>query len=220
MKEIDLELLKQMQINHLSKFQVRYETKHPWRLHWKYTVMHSYRVEKYVKIILDKEFDSMNEEKKLLIRAAALVHDIGKSEARDNHAIIGGGIISEYINNQKIRFLSKEEEKELIHMISNHSNKTNRDIANNGLNILIDADFLDEIGMMSIIMSTNWIDKSDPNYYSLYQHRLEKIEIGYCNDGMTHLYTKTAKELLEEKMKFIKIANEQLKYEMLGIIEI
>jgi uncharacterized protein len=162
----------------------------------------------------------MDEERKLLIRAAAIVHDIGKSEARDNHAVIGGEIINDFIKNKMIRFLSIDEEEELIFMIRNHSNKTNRDKTNIGLNILIDSDFLDEIGMMSIIMSTNWIDKRDPNYYSLYQHRLEEFEIEYCTNGMHHLYANTSKKLLEEKMNFIKIANEQLKKEMLGIKEI
>lgn len=220
MIETDLELLKEIQIAYLSKYEVRYETKHPWRLHWKYTIQHAYRVERYVNQILDKEFENMLESKKLLIRAAALVHDIGKSQTREDHAIIGGEIIKDYIKNNKLSFLTKDEEEELIYMIANHSNKENRDDSNIGLNVLIDSDFLDEIGMMSLIMSTNWIDKYDPNYYALYQKRLEEMEIEYCRKGMNHLYTHTAKEMLEDKLEFIRIANEQLKKEMLGIREI
>jgi putative nucleotidyltransferase with HDIG domain len=220
MLESDLELLKEIQIEHLSKYEVRYETKHPWRLHWKYTIQHSYRVERYVSQILEKEYKSFNESKKILIRAAALVHDIGKSQTRENHAIIGGEIIKVCIQNEKITFLTKDEEKELIYMISNHSNKEKRKDSNIGLNVLIDSDFLDEIGMMSLIMSTNWIDKNDPNYYALYQKRLDEMEIEYCNNGMKHLYTNMAKEILEEKLKFIRIANEQLIKEMFGIREI
>ena len=220
MVESDLELLKEIQIAHLSKYEVSYETKHPWRLHWKYTIQHSYRVERYVNQILEKEYNKIHESEKILIRAAALVHDIGKSKTRENHAIIGGEIIKACIQNEKITFLTKDEEKELIYMISNHSNKEKRDDLNIGLNVLIDSDFLDEIGMMSLIMSTNWIDKNDPNYYALYQKRLEEMEIEYCNNGMKHLYTNMAKEILEEKLKFIRIANEQLKKEMFGIRDI
>jgi len=220
MIESELELLKEIQIAHLSKYEVRYETKHPWRLHWKYTIQHAYRVERYVNQILDKDFGNMLESKKILIRAAALVHDIGKSQTRENHAVIGGEIIKDCIKNSKITFLTKDEEEELIYMISNHSNKENRDDSNIGLNVLIDSDFLDEIGMMSLIMSTNWIDKNNPNYYTLYQKRLEEMEIEYCKKGMNHLYTSMAKEILEDKLKFIRIANEQLKKEMFGIREI
>jgi len=220
MLTLDLERIKTLQIDHFSNNTIPYKSVHPWRLDWRYTVLHAYRVERYAIEIINSDYLNISDKSKTLIRAACLIHDIGKSKSKENHAHDGGVIIQEWINVGKLPFLSKDEEHDLLYYITHHSNKKQRELASIPLNILIDADYLDEIGMMSLIMRSNWIPKEDPYYFKKYLDAIEEEEIEYCEAGMNHLYSKAAKEILSKKMKFMISAKDQLKEELFDIDQI
>jgi len=84
------------------------------------------------------------------------------------------------------------------------------------LQILQDADILDEIGVMSLFMAANWIDKEDPFFFNYLSKRLEQKEIAFCENGFLLLKTKEAINILKKKKEFILLLNEQLKQEIKG----
>ena len=181
---------------------------------------HEYRVEKYVETIIDSENLELSVDDVLLTRAAAIIHDIGKHETKSNHAEKSAEIIFSLFKNGLCNYFTESQMEKLYEMISKHSNKVDRDISNICLNILKDADLLDEIGMMSIFMAGNWINKEDPFYFNEVQKRIEHYEIEFCEKGNDLLFTRSAKTILGEKKKFIEFASRQLKNELMGISEL
>jgi len=173
MKSNDLIDIRNLQLIYLQDKDARFNTVHPWRKEWKYSVLHAYRVEKYVETIFSRELQEIPEEDKLLTRIAALVQDIGKQESESNHAVKSGEIVEQFIEEGNISYLTQEQQKRLVYMVSKHSEK-----------------------------------------------RIEQKEIEFCHKGFDLVYTITAKELLEEKMRFIETASNQLKNELMGIYEI
>jgi len=212
--------LKQIQKNYLRDRDPIKTSIHPWRKDWKYIVLHEYRVEKYVETIINSEKLELSVDDVLLTRSAAIVHDIGKHENKMNHAEKSAKIILTMFENGLCSYFTENQMKKLYEMISKHSNKEERDNSNICLNILKDADLLDEIGMMSIFMAGNWINKEDPFYFNEVQKRIEQYEIKFCEKGNDLLYTRSAKEILKEKKNFIEFVNHQLKNELMGISEL
>ena len=220
MNENDLQVLKQLQLVYLNNKEANFDTVHPWRKNWKYTILHSYRVEKYVETILEKEKIEISTDDILLTRAAAIIHDIGKLEAKSEHAIESARIVQTFINNGLLENLTHDEHDRLIYMLLKHSEKANREKSNYCLNVLKDADLLDETGMMSIFMAGNWVDRCNPYYFNELHKRIEQKEIEFCYKGIELLFTETAKNLLIQKKEFIKNASDQLKEEIMGINDI
>lgn len=206
---------KKFLINHIRDKTIEYETIHPWRSSWEFIVLHSMRVENYVNEILMGEDHNLSQEEVLTIRLAAILHDIGRIEDKEGHALVGKNIVSEWLNkNSHIvdRINSKEM---LLNLIMKHSNK--HEVENDfSLKVLIDADILDEIGAMSIFMASNWIDRRDPNFFKLLLERVENNEIAFCNKGFELLNTDTAKWILEKKKGFIDQFAQQLRSELCG----
>ena len=88
--------------------------------------------------------------------------------------------------------LEKDDINEILFLIENHSNKDNK-MKNLSLSILQDADILDEIGVMSLFMASNWIDKEDPFFFNHLSKRFEQKEIDFCEKGFSILKTNEAK---------------------------
>lgn len=212
-----LEKTRKLLISHLQNKEAQFKTVHPWRKDWKYTVLHSYRVEKYVEIIFGKESSDIPEDEIEVTRIAAILHDIGKQDSRSNHAEQGAKIIESLIDEGSMDYLSLKQQNKLIYMVLKHSEKENRLEADLCLNVLKDADLLDETGMMSILMCSNWVDRGSPFFFNEMQKRIEEKEIAFCDQGFELLYTKSAKQILSEKKRFIELACKQLKSELMEI---
>jgi HD superfamily phosphodiesterase len=215
MDENILEEGKKFLVNYLKGRKINYEVKHPWRNSWEFIVLHSLRVEGYVKKILAGETKVLTQEEVLTTRLAAILHDIGRIHEREGHALIGRDIVHNWLKENPIIFNQIENPDRLLHLIERHSNKEDGD-SNYCLNLLRDADVLDEIGIMSVFMASSWIDRSNPYFFNLLSDRVEKFEISFCDKGFRLLKTETAKGILEEKRKFLETLDEQLKDELYG----
>ncbi len=84
------------------------------------------------------------------------------------------------------------------------------------MQVLKDADILDEIGIMSVFMASSWIDRSNPYFFNMLSDRIKNFEIGFCDKKIKLLKTETAKSILNVKRNFIVSLDKQLKDELYG----
>jgi uncharacterized protein len=206
---------KKFLVSYLKDKSIDYETIHPWRKSWEFIVLHSLRVEGYVKKILAAEKHALSQDEVLFTRLAAILHDIGRIHKREEHALIGRDIVCDWLRkNQRISEQLKGSDR-LLHLIEKHSNKEEVE-ADYCLKVLKDADILDEIGVLSIFMASSWIDRSNPYFFKLLSDRLDNFEISFCDNEFRVLNTEAAKLILDEKKKFITLLTSQLKDEISG----
>lgn len=195
------------------------KTLFPWRRDWRFVVHHSLRVESYAIKILEGEGMDINERESLLIRTAAVLHDTGRLDGVDDHSDehgrCGAQIVEKWLLENGNMGFSPQEKDRLLHMISVHSEKDTRE-NEIGVMILKDADILDEIGAISIFMSSYRIDNNDSNFLNNLSDRLKSYEIKFCNRQMDRLNTYTAKKILSEKKQFIENFIQQLDLELDG----
>lgn len=215
MNENTLEQGKKFLISYIKDKNIEYETMHPWRNCWEFILLHSLRVEGLVRKILVGEGVALSEEEVLTVRLAAILHDIGRIHTRENHALLGKNIIQNWLKeNEKILKSIKDPDR-LLYLIEKHSDKEEV-TSDYCLKVLRDADILDEIGVMSVFMASNWIDRSNPYFFHSLLDRLDKVEIDYCDSEIKLLNTETAKGILKEKKSFIELVNKKLKDELYG----
>jgi HD superfamily phosphodiesterase len=183
-----------------------FESPYPWRNHWKYLVLHSFRVEANVLKILERETHSLSDEKIQIIRLAAILHDVGKYVDRIGHATTGADIAREWL----LAHIQSEETVERISkMIEVHGKKGKKEL-DYSTAVLKDADKLDEIGAMTILMTGNMIDRRDPFYLNNLCQRINEVEIPKCEAKLEKLRTNGAKEILQERRFFIEHFADQL----------
>jgi uncharacterized protein len=206
---------KKFLVSYLKDKKIDYETVHPWRGNWEFIVLHSLRVESYVKKILASERQALSHDDILTVRLAAILHDIGRIHKREEHALVGRDIVCTWLTENQTLPLRLKETDKLLYLIEKHSNKED-DEKDYCLKVLRDADVLDEIGVMSIFMASSWIDRSNPYFFKLLSDRVDSFETSYCDNQLRRIKTEAAKLILEEKRKFVTLFNNQLKDEIIG----
>lgn len=215
MEEHVLNLGKEFLVSYLKDKNIEYENIHPWRNKWEFVVLHCLRVEGYVVKLLSRENHNLSEEEIILIRLAAILHDVGRVHMREGHAFLGRNIVEQWLKENSYVSQVIGDTKRLLKLIESHSNKEQIE-EDYCLKVLKDADILDEIGAMSIFMASNWIDKGDPYFFQLLYNRLDTFEMNFCEECFKLLNTKAGKEILEEKKNFIAQFNSGLKEELYG----
>ena len=215
MNEGTLEEGKRFLVSYLKGKKIDYETIHPWRNSWEFIVLHSLRVEGYVKKILASEEQVLTQEEALTIRLAAILHDIGRVHTRDEHALIGRNIIEGWLRENQALSNEINDVDKVLYLIERHSNKEG-DESDYCLNILRDADVLDEIGVMSVFMASNWIDRKNPYFFQLLSDRVESYELDFIDKGFKLINTECAKSMLSEKRKFMEQLVKHSKDELYG----
>jgi HD superfamily phosphodiesterase len=150
-----------------------------------------------------------------IIRLAAILHDIGRYDNREEHARIGMLITRQWLENNTNINIKESSKIELLQMILNHTKKNEKE-SNYKNAILQDADALDEIGIMSIFMAGNRINREDAFYFNRMIERVKGYEIDFCNETYSNLNTKAGKIILNQKLDFIKSVIRQLESEISG----
>jgi len=190
-------------VNSLKGKRRGYEIRHPWRKDWEFEVLHSLRVESYVLKILACEDHSLSEHEITLLCLAAILHDIAKLDQRENHAESGAQIVGKWLQDHAGDILKSEDVTRVLEMIADHSNKNVRE-KNYPKSVLKDADTLDEIGVMSIFMTSNWLERQSPFFFYDLRQRLIDFELPFCDKKLSILNTEGAKEILREKKSFVE----------------
>jgi HD superfamily phosphodiesterase len=198
-----LENARNFLVNSLKGKYNGFETKHPWRKDWEFAVLHSLRVESYTLKILARENHLLSEPEIILLRLAAILHDIARLDKRENHAKFGAEIAEKWFQNNSGFSLTNSAIEKVLEMIADHSNKGvhEHDFSKA---VLKDADTLDEIGVMSIFMTTNWLENQTPFFFYNLRQRLIEFELPFCDEQLTILNTTGAKEILSEKKTFVE----------------
>jgi HD superfamily phosphodiesterase len=177
------------------------ETKHPWRKDWRFAVLHSLRVEAYAVKILAHERHSLSEHEIILIRLAAILHDLARMENVENHGKLGADMAEPWLRRQPS--LTEDDIERVHEMIADHSNKKVRE-RNYSKAVLKDADVLDEIGVMSIFMAGNWLERNSAFFFYELRQRLIEFELPFCDQEFSILNTDGARRILNEKKAFIE----------------
>lgn len=219
--------MEKMIINEAKKFLIEYctgkecdaEVLHPWRVDGQFAVLHSLRVEKYVEKILAIDKHNLSQDEIVLTRLLALLHDVGRVIQREEHSKFSARIVKGWLDKNPEFKNQICDSKKLIYMIENHSDKDN-DEADFGFAVFKDADELDEIGVHSVFMASNRIEKESPYFFNFLEDRVSDYEIEFCNKKMKKLYTDGAKKILKKKKEFIELLVAQLKDENDGTKEL
>jgi putative nucleotidyltransferase with HDIG domain len=151
-------------------------------------VLHTLRVEAYTTRILSRENHPLPEGEVTLLRLAAILHDIGRMEKREEHAKLGAEIARQWLLESH---LPEHDVKRVVGMIADHSNKANPE-PDYSKAVLKDADTLDEIGAMSIFMAATWVDMRSPFFFHDLRQRLIDVEIPFCERKLGILNTREA----------------------------
>jgi HD superfamily phosphodiesterase len=209
---------KRLLVNYLKGMKCEYEQIHPWRESWEFVVLHSLRVEAYVVKLLEMERHSLSQDEIILTRLAAILHDVGRMQSREEHGNRGRRIVEGWLKSH-VTFLPPNIDcNRLFDLIEKHSNKDEKD-EDYCSRILKDADILDEIGVMSIFMASSWIDRGNPYFFSLLNERVEEKEIGFCDKMYSTLNTESAKKIVLQRKEFINSFCSQLQEEVEGTAE-
>jgi HD superfamily phosphodiesterase len=190
-------------VNSMRGRQNESESRHPWRRGWEFAILHSLRVESYVKRILVLEEHSLSEEDVILIRLAAILHDAGRLEKREGHAKLGAEIAQKWLGETSVNSLTDKDVEKVVEMIADHSNKAGCE-PDYPRAVLKDADTLDEIGMMSIFMAANWVNVHSPFFFHELRQRLVDAEIPYCERKLEEMNTRGASEILQQRKAFLE----------------
>jgi HD superfamily phosphodiesterase len=179
------------------------ESRHPWRTGWEFAVLHSLRVETYTTRILAQDNHSLSEKEITLLRLAAILHDISRLEKREEHAKLGAETAKRWLSESASTRLPDREVETVVEMIADHSNKAGPE-PDYSRAVLKDADTLDEIGMMSVFMAANWVDRQSPFFFYDLRHRLVDAEIPFCEGKLMILNTNGAREILQQRKAFLE----------------
>ena len=131
------------------------------------------------------------------------MHDIARLDKLENHAKSGAEIVAKWLQDNSGFNLNSDDIARVLEMIADHSNK---DMLEQDFSkaVLKDADTLDEIGVMSIFMTSNWLEKQSPFFFYELRQRLIDFELPFCDKKLAILNTDGAKEILHEKKAFVE----------------
>ncbi len=201
-------------ISKTNNIEFEYETIHPWRRDGLSKLQHSLRVKSYVERILETENIILNDTDRIALPIASILHDVGNINGRENHEKKSVTLIHDFLKQNVKDNLVKER---IIDLILSHRKKEERD--NDVVkNLLIDADALDEIGMQSILMCSNRLDRDSAFFYNDLEKRIYDKEIQFAQKTMNILFFETSKEIVKGRIAFIELVVNQLAIENKGSI--
>lgn len=196
-------------IGHVDNQVLDFESCHPWRKDARHILQHGLRIDAYTKRIIKEEGIKLPAEEMQSLEAACILHDLGKLKGNQDHNLTSVDMVNDFLESN---FKQAVRIKDLIR---NHRMKENRG-EDKALNALLDADMLDEVGMQSALMCSNWINKDTAYFFKEFEERLFHRELAYINDLIDQVYFQTSKNILIEKKRFIEGLVNQLKIENEG----
>ena len=191
------------------------ETIHPWRKGWEFAYLHSMRVERITCKLHEAEGSPLSAEEFELLRLAAILHDVGRLEDRQNHAQRGARITAAWLEANPALASQVRQPAALLDLIAKHSVKDQP--APDALHAFLrDADLLDEIGILSVFMAGNRVNHTSPFFFHDLRDRLVQNEIPFCERVYHQLNTPAGREYLRQKQAYIEMTIAQLDIELDG----
>lgn len=192
------------------------ETRHPWRKRWEFVYFHSLRVDAICQKLLAVEAPDLPPTEVTALRLAAILHDAGRMDDRENHARLGAQLVGAWLQARPDLAALVSSPERVVELIARHSEK---DVPGPDLGcaLIKDADALDEIGAFSMLMAANWLDRDSPFFYYELPERLEKYELPFCERTAARLQTGAARAYLASKQRFIESVIAQFALELEGV---
>ena len=186
---------------------------YPWKESWEYVVRHSFRVESYAAELITAT-GGIPENDALLIRTAAVLHDIGSLDDRKNHAKIGASVVKTWTTNKR-SFSDHFDIKALAKLIAGHQKKDpkEKDIR---MALLCDADLLDGVGAMSIFMMAHKASPSSYDYPKQVMEIMDTEGLDSLKKKRGKLATEAGKAFFDKKAEFVESFYRELKDELKG----
>ncbi|MFX1409118.1 MAG: HD domain-containing protein [Promethearchaeota archaeon] len=157
-------------------------------------------VERVYKLCLDlgKKLDA----NLIVLKTAALLHDIGRKEGKDkkikkNHAELSAELAYRYLSSQNFIFPEKDL-KNIIHSIRSHSFSNNISPRTLEAKIVSDADKLDAIGAIGLYRTIGFTVKNKGNINDVIDHLEGKII-----KLRDKLFLDISKEIAEKRQKIV-----------------
>ncbi|MBA3061953.1 MAG: HD domain-containing protein, partial [Atribacteria sp.] len=166
--------------------------------------IHTLRVLKWAERI--NEIEGGDQE---VVRIASIFHDVGWDD-EIHHAIVSKSIANDYL----LKIDIEEEKKEkILEAIENHSFREDDKPLSLESYIVMDADYLDEVGAISILWDAMAEEnKVNMSYKSAYR-RIKKYAKSLI-EQKNRLKTKTGRKFYKERLGVINTFLNELKFEL------
>ncbi|MFX0047557.1 MAG: HD domain-containing protein [Candidatus Hermodarchaeota archaeon] len=137
----------------------------------------------------------------LVIKIAALLHDVGRyvrrGNANENHAKVSAKIAKEFLIKNKFNIV-KEDVENIVHCISTHSFSNDLKPETLEAKILSDSDKLDALGAIGLYRTIGFTIKNGGGIEQVINHLENKILL--LKD---RLYLDESKKIAEQRQKII-----------------
>jgi uncharacterized protein len=165
---------------------------------------HTLRVLKWAERI--NEIEGGDQE---VVRIASIFHDVGWDD-EIHHAIVSKSVANDYL----LKIDIEEEKKEkILEAIENHSFREDDKPLSLESYIVMDADYLDEVGAISILWDVMAeANEVNTSYKSAYR-RIKKYAKSLI-EQKNRLKTKTGRKFYEERLGVINTFLNELKFEL------
>lgn len=147
-----------------------------------------------------------------IVEMAALLHDVAKLDQRSeeiHHAVLGSKIAREYLHKLEI---PADKVERIVEGIRFHSNDTHQDNLNLETLILKDADRLDEVGALGVIMTGVYAGRMGMDYCGCFRQGIKDLN----NFEDLTFYTAKGKEIFTHRIQVMRQFWLQAERELLG----
>ena len=165
---------------------------------------HTLRVLKWAERI--NEIEGGDQE---VVRIASIFHDVGWDD-EIHHAIVSKSVANDYL----LKIDIEEEKKEkILEAIENHSFREDDKPLSLESYIVMDADYLDEVGAISILWDAMAEANKVNTSYKFAYRRIKKYAKSLI-EQKNRLKTKTGRKFYEERLGVINTFLNELKFEL------
>jgi uncharacterized protein len=165
---------------------------------------HTLRVLKWAERLQELEGGDLE-----VIRTAALFHDVGWDPGRP-HETVGAEITQDYLTEHGF---PAEKVAAVVEAVAHHNHRDSPGPFSKETLILQDADFLDEVGVLTIVWDSMRVAlQKEPSYEAAYERARKTFA---QLEGWKHwLRTPSGRKLYEEQLGVLGQCLEWLKYEL------
>lgn len=193
---------------------IDFKKDHPWRKPALHALQHGLRVYSLVEEIVECEQLEMTIAELELMKVAALIHDVGYIKDYFDHGLrsyeMAEGFLQDHFTSNEIEFIGE--------IVKNHSDKENPNY-NQYVRVFQDADDIDEYGVQSILMCSNWVNKETPFFFKDLEKRMRDFEVPFGLKIIKTLTYDSSKNIVKAKMKYVEEILKHLERENAGSLD-